>query len=161
MSKSPDLPQRVTAELEDMRRDLEDIRPLIQKLKLREPDGIEVRAAASTIHSFYNGVERVFSAIAAEVDGEMPQGHRWHRDLLEQMSQSTERREAVIEEALRRLLLDYAAFRHFYRHSYGHTLKWHLIKPLFDRLAETHRRVQTATEMLLSSLQGDDSAEQD
>ena len=32
----------------------------LNELDKREPDMVELRAAATTLHAFYNGVERVF-----------------------------------------------------------------------------------------------------
>jgi hypothetical protein len=43
-------------------------------------------SAALNIHGFYSGLERIFEIIAREVDGALPTGQVWHRDLLFQMS---------------------------------------------------------------------------
>jgi hypothetical protein len=66
---------------------------LLKKCRITEPDLIEITAAASVIHSFYNGVENIFLTIAKRIDEQLPQGIQWHRDLLKQMSSKVPNRE--------------------------------------------------------------------
>ena len=82
-----------------------------------EFDLVELRAAATTLHAFYNGVERIFSIIAKYVDREDLTGRRRHRELLQRMTLPSENRNAVIETELADKLLDYLGFRHRFRHS--------------------------------------------
>ena len=42
-------------------------------------------SVALNLHDFYAGLERVFHRIAALVDGSVPGGSGWHRELLRQM----------------------------------------------------------------------------
>lgn len=42
-----------------------------------------LNSLALHLHSFYNGVERVFESIARQIDPTFPSGTHWHRDLLE------------------------------------------------------------------------------
>lgn len=89
------------------------------------PTRVELRAMASILHEFYNGVERILERLALEFDGVLPGGSAWHTDLLDQMAlaQGGER-SAVIDSGLHARLKDLLAFRHFYRHAYGYTLRW-------------------------------------
>lgn len=41
---------------------------------IEEPTFIEIRAAASILHDFYSGVEKVFEKIAASIDKILPRG---------------------------------------------------------------------------------------
>ncbi len=50
-------------------------------MRARDLDGV-----ALNLHGFYAGVERIFEEIAREIDGSLPAGPEWHRDLLLQMS---------------------------------------------------------------------------
>ena len=43
------------------------------------------RAQASMFHDFYNGAERIFLRVAAELGG-VPRGEQWHRQLLQDMT---------------------------------------------------------------------------
>ena len=57
-------------------------------------------SVALNLHSFYNGLERIFSVIARQLDPVFPSGDHWHRDLLEQMIRDVpESRPAVLSEA--------------------------------------------------------------
>ena len=51
-----------------------------------EDQDLYLDSAALNLHDFYAGLERIFSQIASTVDGNVPTGHEWHRDLLRQMS---------------------------------------------------------------------------
>lgn len=55
---------------------------LLEACSVKAPDLVEVTAAASVLHSFYNGVENIFRCIAREIDMHSPSGEHWHRDLL-------------------------------------------------------------------------------
>ena len=75
-------------------------------------------AAASTLHSFYNGVENIFLIIAKEFDESLPDGQKWHKKLIEQMRKNEIRDEIISEDSLLRLS-EYLLFRHFFRHAYS------------------------------------------
>lgn len=78
--------------------------------------GFFASAAAFGLHSFYTGVERLFEAVADEVDESHPMGTHWHHDLLLQMKLSIpEIRPAVLTEKSYLALLDYLEFRHLVR----------------------------------------------
>jgi len=44
-------------------------------------------SVAFDLHSFYQGVERIFEAIAKSIDRTVHSGDRWHRSLLAQMTE--------------------------------------------------------------------------
>ncbi len=44
-------------------------------------------SVALNLHGFYAGLERLFELIARHVDGVLPSGETWHRDLLRRMAQ--------------------------------------------------------------------------
>lgn len=129
---------KIIFELESLEREMHATEALFTKLLNNEPDQVEIRAAASTLHSFYNGVENTFSAVSRYVDGSFPEDERWHLSLLRLMTVPSERRAPVISETLRKSLEKYLAFRHFYRHSYGFALDWEQIKPLCHSLKTTY-----------------------
>ena len=66
-----------------------------------EPDFIQTRAAGSILHDFYSGVENLFERIAVNIDGKLPGGKDWHKELLSQMELPLEGiRRAVIRREL-------------------------------------------------------------
>ena len=73
-----------------------------------------VDSVALNLHSFYSGLERLFELIARHVDGNLPEGETWHRDLLQQMTQDLpDVRPAVIsqENAIREELALHVHFQ--------------------------------------------------
>lgn len=96
------------------------------------------------LHSFYNGVERVFDTIAREVDQHQPQGPSSHRDLLNQMTVAVEGlRDAVLDEDLARRLRPYLDFRHRFRHLYFFDVEWEDVERLAERLSEVWAAART------------------
>lgn len=79
----PNLRQRIEDDLGEIAKELRSVRPLVDRLSVRDPDEIELRAVALTLHRFYNGVESIFLLIARHFDGHVPTGLRWHRQLLD------------------------------------------------------------------------------
>ena len=48
-------------------------------------DDAYLKATAYDLHGFYGGLERIFEAVATTIDGSVPGGESWRRDLLQQM----------------------------------------------------------------------------
>lgn len=68
-------------------------------------------SVALNLHGFYSGLERIFEKIAASVDGSIPEGANWHRELLHQLSMEIDGiRPAVISSDLKEKLEDTVAF---------------------------------------------------
>jgi hypothetical protein len=92
------------------------------------------------LHSFYNGLENIFKLIAKKLDEEMPTGERWHIELLDQMTKSTNNRQQfVLTNKVYEDLKEYLGFRHFSRHAYSFDLNWELKKDLIYRIEEIKR----------------------
>jgi hypothetical protein len=83
---------QVRFEIEQVDQLLETYADLLERVQRNTPDLIEVTAVASVLHSFYNGLESIFLAIAKGIDADVPSGAQWHRDLLTQMAKSTSKR---------------------------------------------------------------------
>ena len=120
---------------------------LAQKCKIKEPDFIEINAAASTLHSYYNGLENIFLLISKNIDKSSLQSQKWHRELLESMFNSTDVRAAVIDRDLYEQLFDYMSFRHVFRHSYSYALDWGRLNPLFSSMYENWVKVKNCLEI--------------
>lgn len=128
--------EKIRFELASLEREIKETGSLFEKLSSARPDQIEIRAAAASLHTFYNGIENIFSAIARELDGRVPEGDRWHNAFLRNMC---EMRKQVISPELRNSLEQYLAFRHFFRHSYGFVLDWEQLRPLCVNRMDTYR----------------------
>lgn len=76
--------------------------------------------AAVALHGWYTALEAALERVARTLDGDVPQGERWHRDLLSQVTVEVKGvRPAVLPRALLPELLELLGFRHFFRHAYG------------------------------------------
>ena len=101
-------------------------------------DTYSVRARASILHDFYNGVERVFVRIARELNGGIPRGEQWHRDLVDDMALDIpEVRPAVVDREFANALGEFLRFRHVFRNVYGGVLDAERLASLQTRLPTT------------------------
>jgi len=95
-------------------------------------------SVAFDLHSFYQGVERIFEAFAKSIDRKVPRGKTWHKNLLVQMTEEVpEIRPAVISEETRVALDSYRTFRHLARNIYTFNLDAGRIKTLVENLPDT------------------------
>ena len=69
-------------------------------------------AMANKLADVNRGIERIFERIASEVDGYTPLGSRWHKDLLEQMTEQRPERPPVISQEIFPLLSRLLEYRH-------------------------------------------------
>ncbi len=112
-------------------------------------------AVALRLQAFYTGVERMLEAIAQEVDGSVPSGPSWHRDLLLQLgAELPGRRPAVLSRACRELLEEYRGFQHLVRHLYTHSLRTDRVAELVARLPDCYRLVREELEAFFGFLAG-------
>ena len=129
-----DLRVQVRGELRSLRDQARLVIDRADAFRREPPDAWDLAAIGGLLHSHYVGVERVFRAIAADVDGWAPTGERWHADLLDMMRTVTPARSAVISKDLAASLGQYLGFRHVFRSSYPRQLDWKRIAPLVDDL---------------------------
>ena len=141
--------QRDTALIDQM---LAAYADLLLQVEQQPPDLVQVTALASVLHSFYNGLESIFVAIAKEVDHTVPAGDRWHRELLEQMGAATEFRDAVLPSPLKSQIQNYLAFRHYYRHAYSFFLRWEELRELVLPLTAVWDQTKSVLNQFATSL---------
>lgn len=131
------LREQVAVEREQLRRLLETYQPLLEKCAATPPDAIELSALAAMLHSFYNGVENIFKRTTLELDGVMPGGEHWHKELLDAMTQATRERHPFLSLGLAARLKEYMEFRHVFRHAYTLNLRWDRMRSLVLGCEET------------------------
>jgi len=125
---------KILFEISQINKLLNDSEPLIKLCKLKIPDFIELSAAALILHSFYNGIENILKLITKFYDGGLPNGNKWHMELLESAFVSNEKRKQIFELEIKELLEEYLKFRHFVRHSYGFQLEWNRMEDLINKV---------------------------
>ena len=146
------LSERIQRDLALIDQLLQAYADLLAQVEQQPPDLVQVTALASVLHSFYNGIESVFVTIAREVDDAVPTGARWHRDLLEQMGEANEFRNAVLSPPVMTQVQDYLAFRHYYRHAYSFFLRWEELRELVLPLNLVWEQVKSALDQFAINL---------
>lgn len=144
-----------TAQVDEL---LSSYSPLLKLAAARSPDLTEITAIATVLHSFYNGIENIFGIIAKEVDQHFPKGNAWYRELLDQMTRSSNARAAVIDDHAREILLEYLSFRHFFRHSYSFHLDWTQRKSLVTGLNANWDRIKAGIQSMTNNSDFSDSS---
>lgn len=113
--------------IDRIRGELEDLDKTVQRVErawkeaIRHPDeeDLLLDSVALNLHAFYSGIESLLEHIARSVDGHLPSGQAWHRQLLRQMAaEIATTRPAVVSENVCRKLDEYRRFRHLVRNVY-------------------------------------------
>ncbi|MBI1948902.1 MAG: hypothetical protein HYS27_24660 [Deltaproteobacteria bacterium] len=114
-------------------------------LAVTPADHAALALAAVALHAWYTGVETILERTARALDREVPEGERWHRELLAQASVEVPGlRPAIVPAALTPDLAELLSFRHFFRHAYGILLDPVRIGALLDALARVEPHVGAA-----------------
>jgi hypothetical protein len=150
------LAARILTELKEISKLVYRIEQAWKKAKKREDD-FYLDSVALNLHGFYSGLERIFEKIAASVDGSVPEGANWHKELLNQMSMEiTGIRPAVISSDLKQKLEEYRGFRHVVRNVYTYHLSPEKIEPLVDTVQEVIANSEKELSAFSKFLQSDD-----
>ncbi len=137
----------VSDELDKLARLAKEFSLVEDKLAEDELSNYDRGAIGYLLHNFYNGCENIFRSIARFFENDLGDDS-WHRDLLKRMTLEVPGfRPRVIDETLYRLLDDFRAFRHKFRHSYSFELDW-------ERERLVARRFRTAEGLLRRQLAG-------
>jgi hypothetical protein len=92
-------------------------------------------SVAFDLQGFYQGVERAFATIAKSIDRSMPTDEKWHKMLLEQMTNEVPGiRPAVISMDTKEALDSFRMFRHLAHNIYTFNLDPRRIKTLVEQM---------------------------
>jgi hypothetical protein len=132
---------RLSEGIDDLKRAVDRVERLLQRARQTGDDGY-LDGVALNLHSFYNGVERLFEDITRTLEEALPTGPNWHQDLLRQMAAELATiRPSVISRDTRDCLDEYRAFRHIVRHVYTFNLRASRIVELSDNLRMCYQMV--------------------
>jgi hypothetical protein len=150
------LATRIRAELEDLAR---SVRRAERAWQAAQRAGAEqdmfIDSAALNLHGFYAGVERLFEAAALQLDGSLPKGEAWHRDLLDQMTLDLPGwRPPIISAAVMEMLDEYRRFRHVVRNVYADSLDPLRVGELVTRLTPLWAQLQNELAAFADFLEG-------
>jgi hypothetical protein len=112
---------RIRQELTDLERVIARAERAITAARQRPEDqDLYVDSAALNLHDFYTGLERIFQQIATTIDGSLPTGGEWHRDLLYQTQADVpDLRPPVLSAEAVQALDEFLRFRHVVRNIYA------------------------------------------
>ena len=147
------LAERIQVELMAIGQAVSQTESFMGQLSAVTDEGLQaalVSAIALNLHAFYTGAERVFSEIAKRVDGSLPAGTEWHKQLLLQMAAPLPGlRVAVISEPLLAQLDEFRRFRHVVRSNYAHILDRDRVLALAEQLQDCYGNFQGELERWL------------
>jgi hypothetical protein len=63
---------KIEHEISRIEKSLVDVKPLLNLCKIKDPDIIEMTAAAQVLHSFYNGVESIIVLFFKYLNEKLP-----------------------------------------------------------------------------------------
>jgi len=108
-------------------------------------DDAYLKATAYDLHGFYGGLERVFEAVATAIDGSVPAGESWHKDLLQQMRRELQGiRPALFSEETVNQMDEFRRFRHRIRNIYSFNLIPERIQALVEKLPRVSAEINTS-----------------
>jgi hypothetical protein len=132
----------------------EQFEPLISKPADASVGVIETAAACAMLHSFYTGIEKILKLIARDWDGHLPSSESWHKELLNQMSQASPKRPAVLSQGLVEVLGEFLAFRHLFRGASILLMRWDKLYPLIAKVDDTYKQAATEIGAMLPLIEG-------
>ena len=134
---------KIEHEVSRIDKSLYSVKPLLILCKTKNPDIIEMTAAAQVLHSFYNGVESVIILFFKYMDEKIPNDFKWHKTLFEMAFGINSKNIKIIRDDIKKKLEKYLLFRHFIRHSYSSELDWNEMSPLIMEIEDIWKIIRT------------------
>lgn len=141
----PILADRIEKELDEIARVVSRAERASAAVSQRpEEQDLFVDAAALNLHDFFGGVERIFQQIGTTVDGELPSGSDWHRQLMEQMQRDIlDLRPPVLSTDVISSLDEFRRFRHVVRNIYAFEFDPEQIERLVRQMSVIFAQIRT------------------
>jgi hypothetical protein len=147
---------RIQTELGKMERavcDNNEFIAALETVELPSTYNAVIGGISMNLQGLYTGAERIFMAIAQDVDGTKPEGDQWHQSLLTQMSTNFgEIRPSVISHQTFEDLEEFLRFRHVVRSAYSHQLDTNSVLKNAARLPQCFKNLSDDCEALQRSL---------
>jgi len=138
------LASRIRLELSDIERVVSRAERAMRSTAQNPQDqDLYLDSVALSLHDFHAGLERIFQQIGSTVDGSIPTGREWHRDLLQQMGEEvTVLRPPVLSTQEVQALDEFMRFRHVVRNIYAFQFDPERIERLVNQMRPTFAQVQ-------------------
>ena len=139
------LANRIRKEISDLERVVSRAEQATEAARNRPGDkDFYIDSAALSLHDVYVGLERIFRQIAATVDGSVPSGPQWHRELIQQMTiDLRELRPPVLSDDTVRAVDEFLRFRHVVRNVYAFSLEPERVERLAQKLRPAFKLIRT------------------
>ena len=147
--------QRISNEQEKIKETVKKIAERLEKIKTvpnEYREEIETTIAKNLVDC-YRSVENIFKRIALDVDLRIPDGSRWHKELLAQMAEPQEERQPVISQETFELLQEYLEFRHVFNNIYGEELIYEKTEKNAKQVDELFNRLSEELEIFITFLE--------
>ena len=149
------LVQRISEERTKVKRSAEQIREDLQRI---EEAPIEYRRSleafvARHLFDFYKGLESIFQRIAREVDRTLPSAEEWHKDLLQQMTESSSIRPSVLSQETGSELQNLRGFRHVFIYIYADELDYEQSLENAERVKTIFPRISAELDIFITWLE--------
>ena len=142
---------KIEHEISRIDKSLDSVKPLLDLCKLKEPDIIEMMAAAQVLHSFYNGVESIIILMFKNMNEKLPNDLKWHKTLFEMIFGKNSKNIKIINDEIKNKLERYLLFRHLIRHSYGTELDWNEMGPLVNEVVDVWEIIKNDFKILINN----------
>jgi hypothetical protein len=140
---------KVEHEISRIDKSLDSVKPLLDLCRIKEPDVIEMTAAAQVLHSFYNGVESIILLFLKNMNEKLPNDLKWHKTLFEMAFGTNSKNVKIIRDEIKNKLEKYLLFRHFIRHSYSSELDWNEMGQLIKEIEDIWGIIKTDFEVFI------------
>lgn len=142
------LKHQIEEELAELTRVVNKIERMYDIVKQGKAEDLSVYtdSLALNLHGFYSGIEKILETIVEKTGEGRPEGGKWHRELLQQVSFPVEGiRPPVLNSETRKNLEGYLDFRHRVRNIYAYNID-------FDKMELLIKQARTTFEMFNSDM---------
>jgi predicted nucleotidyltransferase len=137
--------------LSELEREFRNVQEMLG-LDAHQVSAYDRGAIGYILHSFYNGCENIFRSVARFFENDT-EPQIWNRNLLKRMNYEVAGyRPRVIDDNLLKLLDDFRAFRHKFRHSYSYELDWEKEKLVAAKLPDTYQSLNRQLDKFLKDI---------
>ncbi len=151
--------QRISDERNKIEGTIGKIAERLEKIKMAPTEyreEIETTIAKNLVDC-YRGIENIFRRIALDVDLRIPDGSRWHKELLTQMAEPQTERQPVISQETFVHLQELLEFRHVFNNIYGEELVYEQTERNAEQVGELFNSFSKELEAFIAYLKKEEN----
>ena len=151
--------QRISDEHSKIAGTLKKIEERLEKIKtapVEYREEIETTIAKNLVDC-YRGIENIFRRIALDVDLRMPDGSRWYKELLIQMSEPYMERQPVISPETFEILEEFLEFLHVFNNIYEEELIYERTERNAKQMSELFNRLSKELDAFIAHLEKEEN----